>query len=107
MQDPDLRALRERREWLDLQEDLYGAVTRQSRKKFRAEAKAPFRLTRTALFGGISIGAGLGLLVITTRLIKVRCSCARVRRSAPHVVHLHAQDPSRCSILTALQLLVE
>jgi Low psii accumulation1 / Rep27 len=71
-QDDDLRPLRERREWLELQDELTGATKRAARQKFRAEAKAPFRLTRTAVFGGLALGAGLGLLIITTRLVKAR-----------------------------------
>lgn len=69
MQDPDLRKLRERREWLDAQEDMVGAMRSETRYNLRAEAKAPFRLTRTAITGTLALGAGLGLLIITTRLI--------------------------------------
>jgi hypothetical protein len=71
MQDPDLRALRERREWLDAQEELAGVIDRSTQQSLRAEAKAPFRLTRTVIAGGLAIGAGLGLLVITVKLIAV------------------------------------
>jgi hypothetical protein len=69
LQDPDLRKLRERREWLDAQDDLVGVMASETRYNLRAEAKAPFRLTRTALTGALALGAGVGLLIITTRLI--------------------------------------
>jgi len=67
-QDPDLRPLRERREWLDAQDDLAGVVARETRLSLRSEARAPFRLARTTLLGGLAAGAGLGLLIIATRL---------------------------------------
>lgn len=69
LRDPDLAPLRERREWTAALEKMAGGVTNDSYVKLRAEAKAPFRLTRIILFGGLAAGAGLGLLIITTRLI--------------------------------------
>lgn len=68
-QDPDLRALRERREWLDALEKAKGGVSTRALVGARAEAKAPFRLARLFIFGGLGAGAALGLVVITGRLI--------------------------------------
>jgi hypothetical protein len=46
-QDPDLRPLRERREWADALPDLKGSVTRKAKVELRAEAKV-----RGVLSGG-------------------------------------------------------
>lgn len=70
LQDEDLVQLRERREWLDAVSQMKGGVSRSSKIGLRTEARAPFRLPRIVLFGGLSAGAGLGLLVITFRLVK-------------------------------------
>jgi tetratricopeptide (TPR) repeat protein len=67
--DPDLGALRERREWMDVLERATGGVSGSSYVKLRSEAKAPFRLTRILLFGALLAGASLGLLIISTRLL--------------------------------------
>ena len=64
-----MRPLRERREWYDLLDTLDGGMTSTSRQRFRTEAKAPFRATRTVVFGGLSVGAGIGLLIITAQLV--------------------------------------
>lgn len=69
LQDADVRPLRERREWYELLDTLDGGMSSASRQKFRTEAKAPFRSTRTVIFGGLSIGAGIGLLIITAQLV--------------------------------------
>lgn len=69
MQDPDLRALRERREWLDALETAKGGVSTRALVGARAEARAPFRLARLFIFGGLGAGAGLGLFIIASRLI--------------------------------------
>lgn len=70
LKDADLKPLRERREWLDAQDELTGVLPSIARNKLRAEAKAPFRLTRTTILGGLAFGAGVGLLIITTQLIR-------------------------------------
>lgn len=66
--DPDLRRLRERREWIDLLEEAKGGVTTGSVVRARAEAKSPFRGLRLFLFGGLGAGAGLGLLIIVAKV---------------------------------------
>lgn len=68
-QDPDLKELRERREWLDVLEEARGGLGTATFISMRAETKAPFRLARIFIFGGLGAGAGLGLFIITTRLI--------------------------------------
>lgn len=64
-----MRALRERREWLDALEKAKGGVSNRALVGARAEAKAPFRLARLFTFGGLGAGAALGLAVIAGRLI--------------------------------------
>ena len=66
--DPDLRALRDRREWLDALEVAKGGVTTGSVVAARAEARAPFRGARLFLSGGVGAGAAVGLLIILSRL---------------------------------------
>lgn len=68
VQDKDLRPLRERREWLDIQDELKGTVKASTKASLRAEAKQPFRLTRTFIFGGLLAAAALALLITATRL---------------------------------------
>lgn len=67
--DDDLAPLRERREWTAALAQMRGGLSDDANVKLRAEARAPFRLTRIILLGGLAAGAGLGLLIITTRLI--------------------------------------
>ncbi len=68
-QDPDLRALRERREWLDTTGAAVGGVSSRALVSARTELRAPLRLARLWASGGLAAGAGLGLLIITGRLI--------------------------------------
>ncbi|KAG2446119.1 hypothetical protein HXX76_000718 [Chlamydomonas incerta] len=68
LRDDDLQLLRERREWMDALGRMKGGMSRQTKADLRTEAKAPFRLPRLILFGGLLAGAGLGLLVILARL---------------------------------------
>lgn len=68
--DPDLRRLRERREWIDLLELAKGGVTTGAVVRARAEAKSPFRGLRLFLFGGLGAGAGLGLLIIVAKVVQ-------------------------------------
>ena len=68
-QDPDLKALRDRREWLDAVEKARGGVSGKAYANARAESKSPFRLVRLLLFGGLGAGAGIGLFIIISRLI--------------------------------------
>ena len=68
-QDPDLKALRDRREWLDAMEKARGGVSSKAYASARAESKSPFRLVRLLTFGGLGAGAGIGLAIIISRLI--------------------------------------
>lgn len=68
LKDADLESLRERREWIDALNKVEGGITDESLVRLRSEAKAPFRLVRIFLFGGLAAGAGLGLLVTLARL---------------------------------------
>lgn len=70
LQDKDLRELRDTREWLDMLTEAKGGLTREQKINLRTEAKAPFRFARTFIFGGLAGGAGLGLTIITGRLVK-------------------------------------
>jgi len=70
VKDPDLRRLRERKEWIDLLEVAKGGVTTGAVVRARAEAKSPFRGLRLFLFGGLGAGAGLGLLIIMSKVIQ-------------------------------------
>lgn len=69
LKDPDLEALRERREWLAGLAEMRGGINDQQYVKLRSEAKAPFRLTRIIFLGGLAAGAALGLFIITGRLV--------------------------------------
>ncbi|PRW20574.1 LOW PSII ACCUMULATION chloroplastic [Chlorella sorokiniana] len=69
LKDPDLEALRERREWLDGLDNMRGGINEQTYVQLRSEAKAPFRLTRIIFLGGLAVGAALGLFIITGRLL--------------------------------------
>jgi hypothetical protein len=66
--DPDFADFRDTREWIDLLQRVRGGLSREAKINLRTEARAPFRLARTILFGGLSAGAGLGLIVILGRL---------------------------------------
>ena len=79
-QDPDLKALRDRREWLDAVEKARGGVSGKAYANARAESKSPFRLIRLLTFGGLGAGAGIGLAIIIGRLLSalkglLACSC--------------------------------
>ncbi|PSC70246.1 LOW PSII ACCUMULATION chloroplastic [Micractinium conductrix] len=69
LKDPDLEPLRERREWLAGLAIMRGGINDKQYMQLRSEAKAPFRLTRIIFLGGLAVGAGLGLLIITGRLV--------------------------------------
>lgn len=59
LQDPDLKQLRDRREWLDATENMKGGVSKAGLVELRSEAKAPFRLIRMFL----TFGAGAAAVV--------------------------------------------
>ena len=44
-------------------------VARDTRLNLRSEARAPFRFARSSILTGLAAGAGLGLLIISTRLV--------------------------------------
>jgi tetratricopeptide (TPR) repeat protein len=69
LKDDDLRELRDTREWLDALTTVKGGMTRAMKQELRAEVKAPFRLPRFWILGGLAASAALGLLVIGTRLL--------------------------------------
>ena len=97
-QDPDLRALRDRREWLEAVERTKGGVSGKAYASARAESKSPFRLVRLLTFGGLGAGAGIGLLIILGRLL----SAVKGELTAEHCL------PAPCSarILQASWMLV-
>ena len=61
LQDPDLRQLRDRREWLDATENMKGGVSKAGLVELRSEAKAPFRLIRMFLTFGAGAAAAVSL----------------------------------------------
>mmetsp|Transcript_28966 Transcript_28966/g.81575 ORF Transcript_28966/g.81575 Transcript_28966/m.81575 type:complete len:439 (+) Transcript_28966:185-1501(+) len=69
VKDPDLQRLRERPEFDRVVSESRGGLTQEQYVKIRQEARSPFMLARTIILGGLSAGAGLGLLFIVTRLI--------------------------------------
>jgi hypothetical protein len=69
LKDDDLRELRDTREWLDALTTVKGGMTRSMKQELRAEVKAPFRLPRFWILGGLASSAALGLLIITSRLV--------------------------------------
>jgi len=67
--DPDFADFRDTREWIDLLARVRGGLSREAKMSLRTEARAPFRLARTIIFGSLAAGAGLGLIVILGRLV--------------------------------------
>lgn len=68
LKDDDLALLRERREWIEALSKVAGGITDENYVKLRSEAKAPFRLVRIFVLGGLAAAAALGLIVTLTRL---------------------------------------
>jgi tetratricopeptide (TPR) repeat protein len=87
LQDPDLRQLRERREWLDATENIKGAVSKASLVELRSEAKAPFRLIRMFLTLGAGAAAvvSLGITLYALKGVLQGQSVQRLRHNLPHV----------------------
>lgn len=68
--DEDLASLRETRQFDELQAELVGGGgSEEMNIKLRNEAKNPFRFARLTILGGLGAGAGIGLLIILSRLI--------------------------------------
>ncbi|MEW5305795.1 MAG: hypothetical protein WDW36_008313 [Sanguina aurantia] len=67
--DEDLKELKDRREWTEMLTEVKGGMSRAAKVDLRTEAKAPFRLPRLILFGGLGAGAMIGLVIISLRLI--------------------------------------
>ena len=95
MQDKDLRPLRERREWLDVQDELKGTVKAPTKASLRAEAKQPFRLTRTFIFGGLGAAATLALLITATRVAAIM---AQGGDSPELQARIHAKYTTLCKL---------
>jgi hypothetical protein len=73
-------------------------MTEQQYIKLRSEAKAPFRFTRMYIFGALAGGAGIGLLIITTRLIAaLQGAASLVQRGVSAVSCLHSSLVCSCS----------
>eukprot|EP00798_Chlamydomonas_sp_ICE-L_P027722 gene27722-7368_t len=69
IKDPDLRELRERREWVDTMTKVKGGLSEESKVALRAEAKSPFRLVRFILFGAFGVGGSVGFFFSLSTLI--------------------------------------
>ncbi|OUS46515.1 hypothetical protein BE221DRAFT_192005 [Ostreococcus tauri] len=65
MDDPDLDAFRSTTQYGEV-----AAAGSNTMVNLRAEAQEPFRFFKLYLFGGLAAGAGLGLFIIGTRLVK-------------------------------------
>jgi len=70
MEDPDLDAFRSSTQYGEVAAAVKGGQGRSTMVNLRAEAQEPFRFFKLYLFGGLAAGAGLGLFIIGTRLIK-------------------------------------
>ena len=69
-QDIDLDPLRSRPEWDDALSRMKGVMTTSMRDSMIGELRSPFRFFRFYLFGGLSIGAGVGLIFIGSDVFK-------------------------------------
>jgi tetratricopeptide (TPR) repeat protein len=70
MNDPDLDAFRTSTQYNEVAAAVKGGRGASTMVNLRAEAQEPFRFLKLYLFGGLASGAGLGLFIIGTRLIK-------------------------------------
>jgi len=70
MNDPDLDAFRTSSQYNEVAAAVKGGRGSSTMVSLRAEAQEPFRFLKLYLFGGLASGAGLGLFIIGTRLIK-------------------------------------
>lgn len=65
-----MKELRARPEWEDALGKMRGGITTRLRYDLISELRSPFRLFRFWIFGGLSIGAGAGLVFILASLVK-------------------------------------
>jgi Low psii accumulation1 / Rep27 len=93
-----LRPLRERREWLDVQDELQGTVKAATKASLRAEAKQPFRLTRTFIFGGLGAAAALAFLITATRVAAIIAKGGE----SPELQACHPPPPTEASLQPSL-----
>ena len=70
MNDPDLDTFRASAEYSEVAAAVKGGQDASAMVNLRAEAQEPFRFIKLYLFGGLAAGAGLGLFIIGTRLVK-------------------------------------
>ena len=70
MNDPDLDTFRASAEYSEVAAAVKGGLDASAMVNLRAEAQEPFRFIKLYLFGGLAAGAGLGLFIIGTRLVK-------------------------------------
>ena len=69
LEDPDLAAMRETRQFDELQSQLIGGGgSEDMNARLRNEAKNPFRFVRLTVLGGLGVSALIGLVVILARL---------------------------------------
>ena len=102
LRDPDLVLLRERREWNEALSKAAGGITNQTYVKLRAEAKSPFRFSRIFLFGALAAGAGIGLFIITGRLV----AALRGGQGAPELQETAQNFAINLAALSALLFLL-
>lgn len=69
-QDSDLDVLRGRPEWEEALSRFKGEMTTSMRYDLIGELRSPFRFFRFWALGGLSIGAGVGLVFIVASIVK-------------------------------------
>ncbi|GHP12281.1 hypothetical protein PPROV_001100900 [Pycnococcus provasolii] len=70
LSDPDMAPFRERREFDELGAEVRGGnPDSKSKVRLRAEARNPFRFSRMTVLGGLDLGAFVGLIIITAKLV--------------------------------------
>lgn len=99
LQDPDLRQLRDRREWLDATENMKGGVSKAGLVELRSEAKAPFRLIRMFLAFGAGAAAVVSLGITLFALKSVLQGTLTSRILAASSITLLANSSSSLAIV--------